>query len=252
MSFSRHLDPAAFRRRTPELIDVYLTAMHYPADLAGARGVLWEEHSRRDGFACVVAIGADDRDPRPGLRLPRRARAVVVLGGPPRGVGPRPGTGSSPTSSNSPNCTFTRTGRAAGSARPCCGQLAGDRPERRMLLSTPEGRTGRGGCTAGSASPTCCGTTGSPAIRGRSACSGATCRWPRPVRAEPPRPDQATPRPRASRRLTVSAASRLASGSRPMPPMFSAAVWNALTSNASPCRRRAASRPASHTRSPIL
>ena len=44
-----------------ELVGIYLTAMHYPAELAGARSVLWEEHSRRDGFDCVVGVGGDDR-----------------------------------------------------------------------------------------------------------------------------------------------------------------------------------------------
>jgi len=57
----RHLDPADFRARLRELIGIYLTAMHYPAELAGARSVLWEEHSRRDGFDCVVGVGRDDR-----------------------------------------------------------------------------------------------------------------------------------------------------------------------------------------------
>ena len=57
----RRLDPADFRARLRELIGIYLTAMHYPAELAGARSVLWEEHSRRDGFDCVVGVGRDDR-----------------------------------------------------------------------------------------------------------------------------------------------------------------------------------------------
>lgn len=57
----RRLNPADFRARLQELIGIYLTAMHYPAELAGARSVLWEEHSRRDGFDCVVGVGRDDR-----------------------------------------------------------------------------------------------------------------------------------------------------------------------------------------------
>ena len=55
------LDRRHFAADSAELIDVYLTAMHYPADLAGARSALWEEHSQRAGFACVVATGPDDR-----------------------------------------------------------------------------------------------------------------------------------------------------------------------------------------------
>lgn len=55
------IDASGFRGRIGELIDVYLTAMRYPSELAGARSMLWEEHSRRAGFACVIATGPDDR-----------------------------------------------------------------------------------------------------------------------------------------------------------------------------------------------
>ena len=185
-----HVDPATFRRRTPELIDVYLTAMHYPADLAGARGMLWEEHSRRDGFSCVIATGADDRI---------RGLAYGYRGAPGQWWYSEVRRGVSAADQHRELADFFELtelhvhpnwqGHGLGEA--LLRELARDRPERRMLLSTPEGRTGRGGCTAGSASPTSCETTGSPATRGRSVCSGGTCRWPRPP--APSQPNPATP-----------------------------------------------------------
>ena len=56
-----HLDPESFRRRITELIDIYLLAMRYPPDVAGSRSVLWEEHSRRAGFNCLIAADSADR-----------------------------------------------------------------------------------------------------------------------------------------------------------------------------------------------
>ncbi len=52
----RVLSPATFRRRLPELIGVYVEAMNYPPGIASARSGLWDEHSRREGFAAVVAL----------------------------------------------------------------------------------------------------------------------------------------------------------------------------------------------------
>ncbi len=54
-----HLSAEEFRRRITELVDIYLLAMQYPPDVAGARSALWEDHSRRAGFDCVVAETAD-------------------------------------------------------------------------------------------------------------------------------------------------------------------------------------------------
>ena len=58
-------DAEMFRERLDGLIDVYLAAMRYPPEIAHARAALWAEHSRRDGFACVVAetVGAPGQSP---------------------------------------------------------------------------------------------------------------------------------------------------------------------------------------------
>jgi ribosomal protein S18 acetylase RimI-like enzyme len=56
-----HLSAEEFRRRITELIDIYLLAMQYPRDVAGARSALWEDHSRRAGFDCVIVEGPDHR-----------------------------------------------------------------------------------------------------------------------------------------------------------------------------------------------
>ena len=131
------VDPAAFRARVTELISVYVSAMRYPADVAGARGVLWEEHSLRAGFACVVAIGADDRV---------RGLAYGYRGQPgqwwfsevKRGLGSEAAEQLSDFFELTelhirPDCQGHGLGEAL------LRTLARDRPERRMLLSTPEG-----------------------------------------------------------------------------------------------------------------
>lgn len=132
-----HLDPAAFRRRTPELIGVYLTAMRYPPDLAGARAVLWEEHSYRAGFSCVIAT--DRRDRVCGL-------AYGYRGAPGQWWYSEVRRGVHQDEQQQLADFFELTelhihpdwqGRGLGER--LLRTLALDRPERRMLLSTPEG-----------------------------------------------------------------------------------------------------------------
>lgn len=55
----RELDAAAFRALLPGLLEVYVDAMGYPRGTAEARAPLWNDHSRRDGFRCVVARDGD-------------------------------------------------------------------------------------------------------------------------------------------------------------------------------------------------
>lgn len=132
-----NLEPAVFRGRISELIDVYITAMQYPTDLANARGVLWEEHSHRSGFACVVATDATGRihglaygyrgapgqwwysEVRRGVRTADERRLTDFFELTELHVHP------------------DSQGRGLGEA--LLRALAKDRPERRMLLSTPEG-----------------------------------------------------------------------------------------------------------------
>jgi ribosomal protein S18 acetylase RimI-like enzyme len=132
-----HLDPAAFRLRTPELIRVYLTAMQYPGDLAGARGVLWEEHSQRTGFSCVVAIGTDNAI---------HGLAYGYRGAPGQWWYSEVRRGVGPSGQRQLDDFFELTelhvhpdwqGHGLGEA--LLRALAEDRPEHRMLLSTPEG-----------------------------------------------------------------------------------------------------------------
>lgn len=132
-----HVDPVTFRRRTFELIDVYITAMRYPADLAGARAVLWEEHSHRAGFACVVATDSTGRI----LGL-----AYGYRGAPGQWWYSEVRRGVRPAGEAQLADFFELTelhvhpdsqGRGIGEA--LLRALAQDRPERRMLLSTPEG-----------------------------------------------------------------------------------------------------------------
>jgi len=53
------LEPEVFRTALPDLLDIYLAAMRYPPGTGEARAPLWADHSRRDGFRCVVAVDDD-------------------------------------------------------------------------------------------------------------------------------------------------------------------------------------------------
>ena len=169
------IDAATFRRRTSELINVYITAMRYPADLAGAAsgavgrtqppGRLFLRHRHRSRRS----------HHRSGLRL-SRAPGQWWYSEVRRGVRQARRESNSPTSSNSPNCTSIPTGRAMDSARPCCGHWPTTDPSDTCCYPPRRARTGPGGCTAGSVSSTCCGTIGSPAIPGRSGSSAGSCR----------------------------------------------------------------------------
>ncbi len=133
----RRLDPESFRARTPELIDVYLQAMRYPADLAGTRSVLWEDHSRRVGFSCVVAADPQDRI---------RGLAYGYRGAPGQWWYSEVRRGLRSHAERQLADFFELTelhidpdwqGNGLGEA--LLRSLAADRPEQRMLLSTPEG-----------------------------------------------------------------------------------------------------------------
>jgi ribosomal protein S18 acetylase RimI-like enzyme len=130
------LDQAAFRRRSVELIKVYLTAMNYPADLAGARAALWEEHSRRAGFSCVVATEGD--------RITGLAYGYHGAPGQWWYAEVRRGISSAADQELADFFELTELhvhpdwqGHGLGEA--LLRALASDRPERRILLSTPEG-----------------------------------------------------------------------------------------------------------------
>ena len=133
----RRLDPATFRARLRELIGIYLTAMQYPVELAGARSVLWEEHSRRDGFDCVVGVGRDDSIH--GLAYGYRgASGQWWYSEVRRGVQ----RAALPQLSDFFELTELHVhpawqGRLLGET--LLRRLADDRPERHILLSTPEG-----------------------------------------------------------------------------------------------------------------
>ncbi len=133
----RRLDPATFRTRLRELIGIYLTAMEYPAELAGARSMLWEEHSRRAGFDCVVAVGSDESI---------RGLAYGYRGAPGQWWYSEVRRGTPASARDQLTDFFELTelhvqpawqGRRLGEI--LLRRLADGRPERRMLLSTPEG-----------------------------------------------------------------------------------------------------------------
>lgn len=133
----RRLDAAAFRSQLRELIGIYLTAMRYPPELAGARSALWEEHSHRAGFDCVVAVGDDEAI---------HGLAYGYRGAPGQWWFSEVRRGVSATALPQLSDFFELTelhvhpawqGRRIGET--LLRRLADDRPEAHMLLSTPEG-----------------------------------------------------------------------------------------------------------------
>ena len=131
------LDQTTFRRRINELITIYLTAMRYPVDLANARSALWEEHSRRAGFACVVAIGPEDAI---------HGLAYGYRGAPGQWWFSEVRRGVRPAQQYQLADFFELTElhihpdwQGHGLGESLLRELADNRPEQRMLLSTPEG-----------------------------------------------------------------------------------------------------------------
>ena len=133
-----HVDPVTFRRRTFELIDVYITAMRYPADLAGAR---------------CGALGGAQPPRRFRLRRRHRLRPGRILGlaygyrGAPgqwwysevrRGVRPA-GEAQLADFFELTELHVHPDSQGRGLGEALLRALAQDRPERRILLSTPEG-----------------------------------------------------------------------------------------------------------------
>ena len=133
----RQLDRAGFVARLPELISVYVAAMNYPDGIAAARAALWQEHSHREGFSAVVAL--DARDEVCGLTYGYTGRpGQWWFSEVQRGLG-RP---DSPWLADYLELTelHVRPDRqGAGTGQALLTALLSDRPERAVLLSTPEG-----------------------------------------------------------------------------------------------------------------
>lgn len=49
------------RKRLPEALSVYVSAMGYPRGTADQRAAMWQEHSRRDGWSGVAALDTEHR-----------------------------------------------------------------------------------------------------------------------------------------------------------------------------------------------
>ncbi|MET3807007.1 ribosomal protein S18 acetylase RimI-like enzyme [Nakamurella sp. UYEF19] len=133
----RPLDPESFVARLPELVEVYVSAMQYPDGIAAARASLWQEHSRRNGFASVVAVDAQDRI---------RGLTYGYTGHPgqwwfsevERGIGRR----DSPWLVDYLELTELHVRpdtQGAGIGQALLTALLTGRPEKAVLLSTPEG-----------------------------------------------------------------------------------------------------------------
>lgn len=133
----RNLDPAAFVARLPELIAVYMAAMRYPDGIAAARSTLWQEHSSRQGFGCIIAV--DEQNRIRGLTYGYTGiRGQWWHSEVQRGLR-RP---DSPWLADYVELTELHVrpdSQGAGVGQLLLTALLADRPERAVLLSTPEG-----------------------------------------------------------------------------------------------------------------
>lgn len=131
------LDPAAFAARLPELISVYVAAMRYPDGVVAARSALWAEHSHRDGFACTVAVDGTGR--LCGLTYAYTGRpGQWWFSEVERGLGRT----DSPWLADFVELTELHVrpdSQGAGIGQSLLTRLLADRPEKAVLLSTPEG-----------------------------------------------------------------------------------------------------------------
>ena len=130
------LTPAAFRAELPHLLGIYARAMGYPEDGVDNRRPLWAEHSLRPGF---TALACGPAGARTGFVYGYTGRAgqwwhnEVA-----RGLGPR--------ADEAMGDYFELTElhvepdqQGAGLGELLLRALVAARPERRVLLSTPEG-----------------------------------------------------------------------------------------------------------------
>lgn len=133
----RPLGASAFVSRLPELISVYVAAMKYPDGVASARAALWQEHSRRAGFACVIAV--DDQDRIRGLAYGYTGRpGQWWYSEVERGLGRT----DSPWLADYLELTELHVRpdtQGAGTGQLLLTALLTGRPEKAVLLSTPEG-----------------------------------------------------------------------------------------------------------------
>lgn len=80
------LEPAHFRARTAEALQVYISAMQYPQQLLWQRKPVWHEHSHWHGFTAVAALAprealAEAAEP-PGPRRFRLFHRASTASGP--------------------------------------------------------------------------------------------------------------------------------------------------------------------------
>ncbi|GGM11423.1 acetyltransferase [Nakamurella endophytica] len=133
----QRLRPADFRARLPELVELYLAAMRYPDGIQSARVALWDEHSRRDGFASVVAVDAAGAAHAVGYGYTGRPGQwwYTEVG---RGLGEQ-GRGWLADFFELTELHVRPDSQGAGLGQAVLTALLSDRSEAAVLLSTPEG-----------------------------------------------------------------------------------------------------------------
>ncbi len=139
------LSAADFRDRLPEALGVYVEAMGYPPQVIRSRATAWLEHSRRDGWSGYAAFEA----PRRRLLGPTRGPLVAICygyhGAPGQWWYEQVSQGLRDRQQELPDDYVELTelhvspshqGRGIGGA--LLRSFLADRPERTVMLSTPE------------------------------------------------------------------------------------------------------------------
>ena len=139
------LDAADFRDRLPEALGVYVDAMGYPPHVVRSRAAAWMEHSYREGWSGVAAFEV----PRRRLLSPPRGSLVAICygyhGAPGQWWYEQVSRGLKTRDQRIPEDYVELTelhvspryqGQGIGTA--LLTRFLADRPERTVLLSTPE------------------------------------------------------------------------------------------------------------------
>ena len=126
-----------FRARLPELVALYVSAMHYPVGVQTARSTLWDEHSRRVGFGAMVAEAPDGAALGIGYGY-RGAPGQWWYSEVHRGLADR-AEGWMTDFFELTELHVRPDAQGRGLGELLLTRLLGDRPEGLVLLSTPEG-----------------------------------------------------------------------------------------------------------------
>jgi ribosomal protein S18 acetylase RimI-like enzyme len=138
----RRLSPDDFRARLREALTIYVTAMRYPAGTAEQRAPMWLTHALREGWRCVGALDPDGTlvgiaygyQGSPGQWWHEQVRRGLV-----RSAGEETATAWLTDYFELTEIHVRPQNQGQGIGEDLLRRLLDGVPNRRVLLSTPEG-----------------------------------------------------------------------------------------------------------------